>query len=290
MLLSLEQINLLNAINKYGSINTTAEKLFISKSGISSAIKNLEKRIGFELLDRSEYRVKLSHRGRMLLEKAEPLYKMQDDFQDFIKLLGDNIESHIKISSSVMYSIESLTKVLKAVSEKFPQTKIILNREVLSGEKLLLREDVDIAIVESRIDTSNLDFKKINKVKIPLLISTGHPFLKLATDKQNLSNLNKYPQIVLKSTLNDEGQGGVYQGAHKWQVSDMPSKKEFILQGLGWGRLPDFLIKKEMKAKKLIELKNIEMTQYLELYLAKRKSIQHGRVINFIWDIIKDHD
>ncbi len=285
-MLTLEQINLLKAIDEYGSINTAAEKLFISKSGISTAIKSIEHKLGFSLLDRASYRAKLSYRAKMLLEKAEPLCRMQDDFQNFIKLLGENIESHIKLSWTLMYPLSKLNPVFKELADKFPQTKVILNHEVLSGERFLINGDVDLAIVETKTDTTNLEFKYLQKIKMPILISSLHPFLDLAPNEQNFSSLAKYPQIILKSNFDDTNAGGVYQGVHKWQVSDMSIKKDLISAGIGWGRLPEFLVKEELKQKTLIELKNIEDPINLKIYLAKRKNFSYGKVINYLWDII----
>ncbi len=68
--MDIEQIEILKAVRDTGSINAASQKLFMAKSAISASIKRLELELGFEFLDRSSYRVKLSSRARMYLAKA----------------------------------------------------------------------------------------------------------------------------------------------------------------------------------------------------------------------------
>ena len=178
MLLDLEQIEVLKTIENEGSISAAADSLYLSKSGISYNIKNLEKELGFDLIEKNSYKAKLTARAQMLIEKAEEICLLQNDFNEFIKLLGENIESHIKISSSIMYPLNKLSSLIKAVNNEFNKTHIFLEREVLSGEKLLLEGKADIAFVETRTNDKEIEYKKVFKTEMPLLIAKDHQFFK----------------------------------------------------------------------------------------------------------------
>lgn len=52
-MIKLDNLYYLREVAKSGSISKAAERLFMSKSALSAAIKNLEKELGVELLNRS---------------------------------------------------------------------------------------------------------------------------------------------------------------------------------------------------------------------------------------------
>ncbi len=281
----LENIKILNAIAKFGSINAAAENLFMAKSAISTSIKQAELEFGFDLLDRSGYRVQLSHKAKMYLEKAQKLLQLADDLDAYTKQLGDNIESSIKISSSLLFDLQDFISLIKKANKKFPSTSVVIEREVLSGEKMLLDEIVDLAITEVRTDTVNIESKQIATVSMPLVISASHDFVRSLKHKKDIEYLQDFPQIVLRSTFADSSAtGGIYKNAPHWNVSDDFTKLELIRQGLGWGRMPEYLIKKDLEKGKLIRLDNIEKALSLAIYISRRSRDPHGKVAEFIWE------
>ena len=98
-------------------------------------------------------------------------------------------------------------------------------------------------------------------------------------------NLFEYPQIVQRSTLPDQDSQGVYQGSKRWTVSDLASKRQIILDGLGWGRLPQHDIESDLEAGTLVELNHIENTTDLPIYLARSKTRDHGVVCESLWEM-----
>lgn len=174
--MDLELIRYLKAVEDYGSINAASERLFVAKSAISKAIKQSEVEFGFKLLDRSSYRVQLSPKGKMYLNKSSKLFRVLDELENIRKQLSDNIESSIKISSSVLFDLNKFIDLIKKTNKQFPKTTIYLEREILSGEKMLINKEVDIAITESILDKANIDSKKVDSVSMPLVISRNHEF------------------------------------------------------------------------------------------------------------------
>lgn len=278
------QIRILKAIDEFGSINAASEHLYMAKSAISTSIKQVELEFGFKLLDRTSYRVKLSPKAKMYLEKANAILKLSSELDGFRKQLSENIESSIKISSTVLYNLENYIRLIKNLNKKFPSTTIYLEREVLSGEKMLLDGTVDIAITETNADITNIETKKISEVKMPLVISANHEFLQSLKNKKTFEELQKFPQIILRSTFPEASNfGGIYNQAPHWNVSDHHTKLELIKNGLGWGRMPDYLVKKDLDQGRLIALTNIEKPMTINIYLARRKNYPYGKVADFIW-------
>jgi DNA-binding transcriptional LysR family regulator len=71
-------------------------------------------------------------------------------------------------------------------------------------------------------------------------------------------------------------------------VADQGMKKEIILQGLGWGHLPRFLIEKELRDGRLESVAGRHLPgRTEELAAARRRDQPQGPIANRLWDHIR---
>ena len=80
--MTLQQLQYLVALAESNSINQAAQNLFVSQSGISKAIKQLESELGFPLLERSSRGITFTSRGTEFLHDAYSLIKQFHTLQD----------------------------------------------------------------------------------------------------------------------------------------------------------------------------------------------------------------
>ena len=66
-------------------------------------------------------------------------------------------------------------------------------------------------------------------------------------------------------------------------------KKELILQGMGWGHMPRYLVEPDLREGKLLPItgKHLKGGQG-ELVAARRRNTPHGPVANRLWQYIRD--
>lgn len=285
MWITLEQIQYLQEINRQGSLSKAADKLLRSKSAVTKGIQNLEEQVGFEVLDRREYRVRLTDRGQAFLQQAGGILKSVADLKDACEQIGTQVEARLSLSVASPYDSRRLYPMIKTASGLFPRTQIILHRETLSGEKMLLEELVDIAIIEGQQSHRELDARLLGRIEFIMMIASDHPYLRLPRETRTIRDLYRYPQIVQTSSLDRAAVSyGVHKDAVKWFVSDLYSKKEIIRHGLGWGRLPQHEVEVEREAGTLLHLSEIKNDDGIDIYLAKRKNFALGKVGQYIWD------
>ncbi|MCJ8276694.1 MAG: LysR family transcriptional regulator [Bdellovibrionales bacterium] len=283
--MTFEQIKCFQAVIETGSFSKAAQRLFKAKSAVMYSVKTLEEQLGFALIDRSEYRSKITPQGEAFLFRCQKVLNDMDELNEYAQLIASGVEMNLKISASGIFNIDLLYPILKKAMSVFPSTEIMFEREILSGEKMLRRGDVDLAILENLHNKRDYDFKHINSEKMMLVIANDHQFLSLPKKEQNKEGLYRYPQVIQRSTIRDEDvQVGVHHESLKWKVTDTPSKREIILNGLGWGRLPEHIVKKDIKKKKLTHLKAFKDDDTVDFYLCKKKDTQMGQVAQFIWD------
>lgn len=77
----LEALLYLEEIARTSSITKAADNLFLSKSSVSAAIKNLEEELGAELLKRSSQGTELSVAGEMVVKKSKIIFELLDQMK-----------------------------------------------------------------------------------------------------------------------------------------------------------------------------------------------------------------
>jgi len=283
--ITIEQIQCLKALVDAGSFSMAAEKQGKAKSAMIYSIKRLEEQLGFSVIERSGYKSQLTTKGRDFLTSSQKLLTEYDQLIVKCSQLESHIESFVRLSISGIYGMDMVHPVIANAMKAFPQTEIQLEREILSGERMLNADTVDLAIFENIRNTKDLDYKLIDEVKMLLTVAANHPFLDLPKSEQRISALYQYPQIIQRSTIpEDDYKVGVHSQSLQWKVSDTNSKHDIILHGLGWGRLPLPLIQKDLEAGRLIQLEWVEDDDVTPIYIAKKKNRIEGKVTQFIWD------
>jgi DNA-binding transcriptional LysR family regulator len=70
----------------------------------------------------------------------------------------------------------------------------------------------------------------------------------------------------------------------RWYVSDFAAKKEVLMNGMGWGGLPEHLVKKELESGELVRLyiSGFDI-RHSQLYLIRRTDKPIGIVAQAIW-------
>jgi DNA-binding transcriptional LysR family regulator len=103
--------------------------------------------------------------------------------------------------------------------------------------------------------------------------------------------MRDYVQCVIRDTARRSSPRDYYlvEGARSWTVSDQLMKKELIVQGMGWGHMPHYLIERELSDKKLLPITGEYFKGgQVELVAARRRDAPHGPIANRLWQFIRD--
>jgi len=66
-------------------------------------------------------------------------------------------------------------------------------------------------------------------------------------------------------------------------------KKEIIMQGMGWGHMPTFMIARELRSGKLISIAGRHLVGgRAKLVVARRRDRPHGPVASSLWRFLQD--
>lgn len=284
---NLDHLNVIRTICDTGSFQLASEKLNKARSAVSYSVKQIEEYYQIQIFDRSKYRPELTPDGQILLTRIRHLLRQAEEFDSFVRDLKGDVESEIKLGVSSIFPTALLTGLLSSLREQFPITTIHLEFEVASGERMLLSERVDLAIFAAPMRNALLDYKQINRLDVPLLISRD--LLSSPPEDTTREDLSRHPQVVVKSSDEKSPDTGLLDGAQKWYVSELSAKKELICAGLGWGRVPRHLVQSEIDDGRLVVLPTLGDIN-LPICISKRADHSLGTVGAHVWNFFEHTD
>jgi DNA-binding transcriptional LysR family regulator len=288
----LDQLKAVQAVVETGSVKAASERLNKTQPAVSQALKAIEFQTGAELFDRSGYRLELTPLGQRVYLQSLRVLAEAEDLAQLVRHFGKGNEEKITVAVDDNTNVELLAPALRDLQDLYPETRVVLRTEILSGTEKMIKEGVaDIAIapmIPVLLEEQGFDY-------MPVFQSTMHnvtaPSLweEMRTAKK-VSDLRRFHQILVSDTGDSEGmfnrEFGVQKGQRRWYVSDLHIKKHLLLNGLGWGRLPEHLVADALAAGKLleIELEHTHLALNLEFFAFRMSKPATGPVATSLWN------
>ncbi len=288
-----EQLIVLQAIVTEGTFRAAAEKLHKSQSAISHMLKKLEDEIDITLLSREEYRPKLTVAGEVFYRQAIKVLQQMQHLQSTAQHLSAKQEAEVTVAVTATYSIKPLLKIVNKASTAYPTTHIRLLTETMGGPlERLLNSDADIII--ATMDGIPSDKVEAIPISTVTIIPVAHPDYEPAqtSHMKTITEMQNYIQVVVAgSSSNDFSQSrDLLPGGFRWTVSDFATKKEVLMAKMGWGGMPEYVIRNELKQGKLVPL-NVEgyPLRHSKLYQIRLRDREIGIVAQSIWEQLSEN-
>ncbi len=257
MKLDLDSIRVLNTIVEQGSFSAAAKVLHRAQSAVSYQIRKLESSLNLSIFDRSEYRAVLTPEGLAILGEGKRLLTQAENIEQLARQLGQEWEPSFEVVVDGILEISPIMGVIKSlISEEIP-TRISLTMEYLGGVQHRFEQNqADLMLVKEYQASTQLLSHALPEVECLLCVSHDHPLAKLST--VDLNNLQQHIEL----SVHDSSDQDLYSVEHMhfggekmFYLSDFKSKKQAVLQGIGFGWMPHYLVEKELNSKRLIEVK-----------------------------------
>ena len=287
--LTIHQLLCFDAVVTESSFQAAAEKLRRSQPTVSSSVKNLETQLRLDLLDRSGYRVALTEAGRSFHERTRVFLRELQTLRNHAAQLAMGEESELRIVIGDLCPLPETLRLLRRFFDRCPGTRLHLHFEAISGPWERLFDD-EADLIFHHIDKADprLDFIDLFKVRLVPVVAPNFlrfPISRSVTPEQ----MRDYVQCVIRDSArrNSPRDYFLVEGARSWTVSDQLMKRELILQGMGWGHMPKYLIEQDLRRGRLLPItgKHFKGGQ-AELVAARRRDIPHGPIANRLWRFI----
>jgi len=287
--MKLDQLRALSAVAHCGSFQAAARTLNKSHPAVITAIRNLEMEFSIDLIERSQYRACLSSTGRSFNEKAQSILSAVDDLIAHGKKLAGDYETELNVVIGDITPVQEILVLLKQFFKNHPHTKLNLHFESLSGPlDLLINGKADLIFHTAPKAWTQLTCHELMTVYI---IPVAAPdFLDFAVhDSITFQDMQPYVQCIIRdsATKLDKKSYFVVKNAPKMTVGDQVTKKQIILQGMGWGHMPNFMVDQELADGRLIDISGSTLKTNREIISAiRRTDVPSGPVADQLWQHI----
>jgi DNA-binding transcriptional LysR family regulator len=289
--LTLHQLLCFEAVVTEGTFQAAAEKLRRSQPTVSSSVKNLEHQLQLSLLDRSGYRVTLTEAGRSFFERTQVFLHEMHRLRDHAVQLAMGEESELRVVIGDLCPLPEILGLLRRFFDGCPGTRLHLHFEALSGpwERLF---DGEADLIFHHIDKADPRLEFIELFAVELVPVVAPDFLRFPiSDSITPEQMRDYAQCVIRDTARRSPARDYFlvEGARSWTVSDQLMKRELIVQGMGWGHMPRYLIEQNLRDATLLPING----RYFkggksELVAARRRNTPHGPIAHRLWQFVAD--
>jgi DNA-binding transcriptional LysR family regulator len=287
MKISLELLQVLDAIDRHGSFTAAAAALHRVPSALSHAVAKLESDLDISLFIREGRRATLNDAGRTLLEDGRHLLRAARELERRVQRIATGWESELRIGLDPIIPAERLLPLIRRFYDTGHQTRIRLSNEVLGGTWDALATDRADLVIGAPGDPparGGIGSRLLCRTRMRLVVAPDHP---LATTRSPVTaaELAEHRAIVIADTSQELTARtiGLQDGQDALHVPDMRTKAAAQLAGLGVGGLPGWLADPEIAAGRLVELKNGDAHPPIPSHIAWRNR-QVGKALQWFLD------
>ena len=240
--LSLEALEVLDAIARKGSFAAAAESLFRVPSAITYTVRKLEEDLGVTLFNRSGHRAELTSAGAELLNEGRNLLNAANELEQRVKRVASGIETELTIAVSDILDMRAIYPVLEKFYAQNFGTRLKLLREVYGGswDALLSgRADISLGAPGDAPSGSGYIARPIGTIQFHYAVAPNHPLADLPEPLQNQDIIHYRAVSAADSSRNLAPRtSGILSGQDVLTVPDMAAKLQAQIAGLGAGYLP----------------------------------------------------
>jgi DNA-binding transcriptional LysR family regulator len=251
---SVDQLLVLLTVVEEGSFTGAAKRLRRATSAISYAVDTLEAQLGVPLFDRGTTRKpKLTHVGEAVVAEAKTVAYSVDTLRARVRGLLEGLEPEVSLVVDSMFPSVQLAAVLRDFHTTFPTVPVrLLVRTLGAVEPVIRSGDATIGVgCVIHIDPAGLRQIQMPGVQLIPVAAAGHP---LALAAGASPDLREHLHLVLSEQLAAEGREYSVLSLKTWRIGDMAARYQLILAGVGWGGLPEPMVRSDIETGKLVRL------------------------------------
>lgn len=171
-----KELNYVISVAKHQSITKAAKELYISQPSLSKYIKNLESNLGVKLFNRLGNRFILTYAGECYVENAKEMLMIKEKLDAQIYDIANHDKGKLNIAFPFTRGSYMVPATIPDFVKQYPNVEINLIENHSSNlEHLLLNGEADIAVLNTPIISSDLDYEVLGDEEILLVTSKNHP-------------------------------------------------------------------------------------------------------------------
>lgn len=268
MSLTKDAIQVFLAVLDSGSFSAAARRIGRVPSAVSMSIGNLEADLDLELFDRRGREPQPTAAARALEAKARFMLQQFELWEAQALALSKGLESRLSLAIAPELLASAWAAPLGELATRFPALQVeILAAPEADAMRLLHEGRVQLAVVfESPQYDSRECCQEMARENLLAVIAPSHPAL-AGGHSLRTEDLAEYRQIVVAGRAQDATPPRFLQAHHHWPTDSHTAALTMLQAGLGWGFLPESLVRPQLNAGTLVELPLDNISSFSALWV-----------------------
>ena len=202
--MTLLQMRYILEIERCGSLNKAAQRLFVTQSALSSSLAEAERELSIQIFRRSNRGIRLTEEGRELLRQIEPIVSASGKLERYYAQRRSTERVDLNVASQrYPFCAKAFVELLQELEGRPMQVSLKemdmpdVIREVAGGQSdlgvIFLSEQTD-APVRRALQERDLVFDALLSLRPHVFMRAGHPLSGCASLR--LDQLRPYPNVI----------------------------------------------------------------------------------------------
>jgi len=243
--MEIRQLRYLVTIVEAGGFTRAAERVHVAQPGVSAQIRQLERELGQELLDRSGRTVKLTDAGAAVLPYARAALRAIADLQDVADEMAGLVRGRVRLGMVTSCGVPDMPLLLERFHRAYPGIDITLTENNSHALVDQVRDgSLDVALIAlTRHDPEGLALAVIADEPIVAVVAYGEPL----SDREEVgfATLEEHRLISmpvgsgLRSVLDETCTAAGVRPRIALEATNPQMLAELAARGLGVGIVPE---------------------------------------------------
>ena len=278
---TLDQLLVLDAIDRTGSFAGAAKALFKVPSAVSYNIQSLESALGVNVFDRSRRRATLTAAGRRLLEASREVIAKARELERVAAELRDGWEPELHVVVDGALPISPITSCVRRFADPDVPTALRVDIEYQDGvTDAFATHHADIALIlgfDDDDEGDGYDVRPLPALEMLLVAAPDHPLVGTPLDPKRRAG---HAELVVRDSsprFAKTSRASFMGSRNVCYLSDFHSKRIALVNSAGYGWVPRHLIADDLSSGRLVKL-DAELNSWTyEPLVVTRSELSLGR-------------
>lgn len=289
--ISLEALEVIDAIERKGSYAAAATVLHKVPSAISYTVQKLEQDLGVTLFQKEGRRAVLTPAGEHLVAQGRHLLLAADELAAGTRQIATGWEPRLRIAVETIVPLAALLPLIADLQAIQPGVEVSLYTEVLAGTwEALVENRVDLVIggIGDVPGHKGIRCEGWRSIKHLFVAAPDHPLCS-EPEPVSVDALQLHRAIIVRDTSRNSAMlsRGVLNQQTAIYVPTMEAKIEAHRLGLGVGYVPENQVAQDLATGRLVALQLTETRVDSPLMLGWKTS-NRGQALQFLLQRLRD--
>lgn len=245
-------------VSEMHSVTKAAQHLNLAPSAVSRRLRDLEARLGAQLLTRTTRRMSLTEAGQVFFHRARQILRDLDEAEAEVSDESHGLSGQLRIAAPLSFGLAHLTPILTEFMIEQPALTIDLD---LSDRQVdLVGEGFDLALRIGTLSDSSLIARRLAEVQ--MLVCAAPALLEAHGEPTTPDALREMPTLCYSGSVrpdiwryrDPQGQDGAVQVGMRLRVNNGEMAREAAVAGLGVVIEPSFIVEQALTAGTLVPI------------------------------------